>query len=176
MCVHQLTKCQYSSVYQLDISPDQSVCPPDSRRVGHALQLRACCRVTCILTPVLISSTVMRSSTSRFTACHHDMDNISTHCSVDSSNHFPFTARQTDRQTDRQPHQPATFFLSLTTVASEFESAVVKLLSKRWWIPIGARLEGLKLEPEGPGAEGGVPDRRPGVFEHSRLLWQLNSV
>jgi len=98
--VHQFTKCQYSSVYQLDISPDQSVCPPDSRRVGHALQLKACCRVTCILTPVLISSTVMRSSTSRFTACHHDMDNISTHCSVDSSNHFPFTAKQTDRQTD----------------------------------------------------------------------------
>jgi len=27
---------------------------------------------------------------------------------------------------------------------------VVKLLSKRWWIPIGARLEGLKLEPKGP--------------------------
>ena len=84
--------------------------------------------------------------------------------------------RQTDRQTDRQPQQPATFFLSLTTVASEFEPAVAKLLSKMWWIPIGARLEGLKLEPEGPGAEGGVPDRRPGVFEHSRLLWQLNSV
>jgi len=34
---------------------------------------------------------------------------------------------------------------------------VVKLLSKRWWIPIGARLEGQKLEPEGPRAEVGFP-------------------
>jgi len=30
--------------------------------------------------------------------------------------------------------------------------AVVKLPSKRWWIPVGARLEGPKLEPEEPRA------------------------
>jgi len=30
-----------------------------------------------------------------------------------------------------------------------YSAAVVKLLRKRWWIPIGARLEGPKLEPEG---------------------------
>jgi len=35
--------------------------------------------------------------------------------------------------------------------------AVVKLLSKRWWIPVGARLEELKLKPEGPRAEVGFP-------------------
>jgi len=29
-------------------------------------------------------------------------------------------------------------------------NAVVKILSKRWWIPKGARLEGPKLEPKGP--------------------------
>jgi len=50
---------------------------------------------------------------------------------------------------------------------------VVKLPSKRWWIPVSARLEGAE-------SRGGVPDRRPGVFEHSRhsvwLLWHLNSV
>jgi len=34
---------------------------------------------------------------------------------------------------------------------------VVKLLGKRWWIPTGARLEGLKLEPEGPRADAGFP-------------------
>ena len=34
---------------------------------------------------------------------------------------------------------------------------VVKLLSKRWLIPIGARPEGPKLEPEGPRAEVGFP-------------------
>jgi len=32
---------------------------------------------------------------------------------------------------------------------------VVKLLSKRWWIPTGARLDGPKLEPKGPRAEMG---------------------
>jgi len=32
---------------------------------------------------------------------------------------------------------------------------VVKLLGKMWWIPTGARLEGPKLEPEGPRAEVG---------------------
>ena len=30
---------------------------------------------------------------------------------------------------------------------------MVKLLSKRWWIPTGARLEGPKLEPKGSRAE-----------------------
>ena len=36
-------------------------------------------------------------------------------------------------------------------------STVVKLLSKRWWIPTGARPEGPKLEPEGLRAEVGFP-------------------
>jgi len=45
--------------------------------------------------------------------------------------------------------------------------AVVKLLSKRWWIPIAARLEEPKPDTEGP-RERGVPDCRPGVFERSR--------
>jgi len=35
--------------------------------------------------------------------------------------------------------------------------SVVKVLSKRWWIPIGARLEGPKLEPEGPRTEVEFP-------------------
>jgi len=35
--------------------------------------------------------------------------------------------------------------------------AVVELLSKRWWIPLGERLEGPKLEPESPKAEVGFP-------------------
>ena len=35
--------------------------------------------------------------------------------------------------------------------------AVVKLLSKRLWIPVGARLEGSKLESEGPRADVGFP-------------------
>ena len=30
---------------------------------------------------------------------------------------------------------------------------VVKLLSKRWWIPAGARLKGPKLEPKGTRAQ-----------------------
>ena len=34
---------------------------------------------------------------------------------------------------------------------------MVKLLSQRWWIPVGERLEVPKLEPEGPKAEVGFP-------------------
>jgi len=34
---------------------------------------------------------------------------------------------------------------------------LVKLLSKRWWIHTGTRLEGPKLEPEGQRAEVGFP-------------------
>ena len=47
---------------------------------------------------------------------------------------------------------------------------MIKLLSKRWWIPIGARPERLKLEPKG----------EVGIFEHLRhstwLFWYLISV
>ena len=57
--------------------------------------------------------------------------------------------------------------------------AVVKLLSKRWWIPKGASPEGPKLELEGLRAEVGFPTANRGVFKHSRhsawLLWHLNS-
>jgi len=35
--------------------------------------------------------------------------------------------------------------------------SVVKLLSKRWWNPIGAKLEEPKREPEEPRAEVGFP-------------------
>ena len=34
-------------------------------------------------------------------------------------------------------------------------SSVVKFLSRRWWIPTGARLEGPKLETEGSRADVG---------------------
>jgi len=40
---------------------------------------------------------------------------------------------------------------------------VVKLLSKRWWIPISARPEGPKLEPEWPRAEVGFPTADQGL-------------
>ena len=57
--------------------------------------------------------------------------------------HFPLFLTKT--------HTPPFHFL-LTGLCS-----VVILLSKRWWIPIGARLEGPKLESERPRAEMGFP-------------------
>ena len=54
-------------------------------------------------------------------------------------------------------------FKMIQDVKSAFSSdqsvlnSAVKLLSKRWWIPTGARLEGPKLAPEGPRAELGFP-------------------
>jgi len=56
--------------------------------------------------------------------------------------------------------------------------SVVKILSKRWWIPIGARLvgpklepEGLKLEPEGSRAEMGFPTTDQGFSRIQRTLF-----
>ena len=48
--------------------------------------------------------------------------------------------------------------------------SVVKLLSKRWWIPIGAR-QGLKLEPEGPGAGVGFPTADQGFSSIQGTVW-----
>jgi len=39
--------------------------------------------------------------------------------------------------------------------STDYIIPVVKLFSKRWWILVGARLEGSKLEPEGPRADVG---------------------
>jgi len=55
------------------------------------------------------------------------------------------------------PHQTADILIvTIDGVVNPFPP-VVKLLSKRWWIPVGERLERPKLEPEGPKAEVGFP-------------------
>jgi len=43
------------------------------------------------------------------------------------------------------------------TIFETILQPVVKLLGKRWWMPIGARPEGQKLEPEGLRSEVGFP-------------------
>ena len=43
---------------------------------------------------------------------------------------------------------------------------VVKLLSKRWRIPIGARLEGPKLE------QVGSPQFNPCIYQHMNAIFQ----
>jgi len=48
---------------------------------------------------------------------------------------------------------------------------VVKLLSKRWWIPTGARLEGPKLEPKGPRAEVVFPTADHGFSSVQGILF-----
>jgi len=54
--------------------------------------------------------------------------------------------------------------------------SVVKLLSKRWWIPTGARLEGPKLEPEGPRAEVGFPTADLGFSSIQGTLFDLYGI
>jgi len=49
--------------------------------------------------------------------------------------------------------------------------AVVKLPSKRWRISTGARLEGPKLEPEGPRGEVGFPTADLGFSSIQRTLF-----
>jgi len=51
------------------------------------------------------------------------------------------------------------------------QCVVVKLLSKTWWMPVGARLEGPKLEPEGPRAEMGLPTTDLGFSSIQLILF-----
>ena len=53
---------------------------------------------------------------------------------------------------------------------------VVKLLSKTWWIPTGARLEGPKLEPEGSRAEVGFPTADQGFSSIQGTLLGFCSI
>ena len=53
---------------------------------------------------------------------------------------------------------------------------MVKLLNKRWWVPIGARLEGLKLEPEWPGAEVGFPTADQGFSSIQDTLFGFYGI
>jgi len=54
--------------------------------------------------------------------------------------------------------------------------SVVKLLSKRWWIPAGAMPEGLKLEPEGPRAEVGFPTAEQGFSSIQGTLFGFYGI
>jgi len=60
--------------------------------------------------------------------------------------------------------------------ATLYLRSVVKLLSKRWWIPIGARLEGQKLEPEGPRAEVGFPTADQGFSSIQGTLFGFYGI
>jgi len=53
---------------------------------------------------------------------------------------------------------------------------VVKLLSKRWWIPIGLRPEEPKLEPEGPRAEVGFPTTERGFSSIQGTLFGFYGI
>jgi len=53
---------------------------------------------------------------------------------------------------------------------------VVKLLNKRWWIPIGVRPEVPKLEPEGPRAEMGFPTADQGFSSIQDTLFGFYGI
>jgi len=53
---------------------------------------------------------------------------------------------------------------------------VLKLLSKRWWIPRGARFEGPKLEPDGPRAEVGFPTADQGFSSIQDTLFGFYGI
>ena len=54
--------------------------------------------------------------------------------------------------------------------------SVVKLLSKRWWIPIGARLERPKFAPEGPIAEVGFSTADLGLSSIQGTLFGFRGI
>ena len=53
---------------------------------------------------------------------------------------------------------------------------VVKLLSKRCWFPTGARIEGPKLEPEGPRSRGGIPTADQGSSSIQGAMFGLYGI
>ena len=53
---------------------------------------------------------------------------------------------------------------------------MVKLLSNGRWIPIGARLEGPKLEPEEPRAEVGFPTADQGFLSIQGTLFRFYGI
>ena len=55
-------------------------------------------------------------------------------------------------------------------------TSVVTLLSKRWWISIGARPEGPKLEPEEPRAEVGFPTADQGFSSIQGTLFGFYGI
>jgi len=61
------------------------------------------------------------------------------------------------------PHENTALLEVTPRAARSRLFSVVKLLSKRWWIPAGARPEGPKLELEGPRAEVGFPTADQGL-------------
>ena len=54
--------------------------------------------------------------------------------------------------------------------------AVVKLLNKRWWVHIGARPEGPKLESEGPRAEVEFPTADQGFSSTQGTLFSFYGI
>jgi len=67
-------------------------------------------------------------------------------------------------------------YVTATTNPTLIVTPVVKLLSKRWLIPIGARLEGSKLEPEGPRAEVGFPTADQGFSSIQGTLFGFYGI
>ena len=59
------------------------------------------------------------------------------------------------------------------TLINRCVCSVVKVLSKRWWIPVGARLEGPKLEPEGRRAEVGFPTADHGFLSIQGTIYGI---
>ena len=73
-------------------------------------------------------------------------------------------------ETVRCPSVCLSYSLHGHTAANPLLQAVVKFLGKRWRIPVGARLEGPKLEPEGPTALLGFQTADQGFASIKRTL------
>jgi len=74
-------------------------------------------------------------------------------------------------------HRRPTLYTSLQVAYATLGAcAVVKLLRKRWWISIGARLEGPKLESEGRTADVGFPTADQGFSSIQGTLFGFNGI
>jgi len=68
------------------------------------------------------------------------------------------------------------YSVSIVKQVRTFVDSVVKLLSKRWWIAIGAVREGPKLEPEGSRADVGFPTADQGFSSIQGTLFGFYGI
>jgi len=98
-------------------------------------------------------------------------------CDEQKTSNFSREVRAPCRQTQRSDSGGPCHSFSQQGVRIRLQfHPVVKLLSKRWWIPTGARIEGPKLVPEGPRGEVGFPTADQGSSRIQGALFGVYNI
>jgi len=98
-------------------------------------------------------------------------------CDEQKTSNFSREVRAPCRQTQRSDSGGPCHSFSQEGVRIRLQfHPVVKFLSRRWWIPIGARIEGPKLDPEQPRSRGGIPTAYLGFSSIQGAMFGLYGI